>query len=128
MNNMRVIIMIILSGLFIFVGKQSWALQDHADNSNLNTTNNHNENNSITDQTEHNGGNATDSNNAEDEHGSGTHEAEIANALAVDEPPAWFGYVISGFALLFIAAIILGSAAIIIKGPEPPDPATEHHH
>ena len=51
-----------------------------------------------------------------------------AAELAVQAPPAWYGKVVWGAGLLFILAATLGSAAIVLKGPEPPDPADDHGH
>jgi len=51
-----------------------------------------------------------------------------AEALAVTEPPAWYGKVVWGIGLLFVLAATFGSAAIVLKGPEPLDPADEHAH
>lgn len=51
-----------------------------------------------------------------------------AEAVAVTEPPAWYGKVVWGIGLLFVLAATFGSAALLLKGPEPPDPADEHAH
>ncbi|MBL1216248.1 MAG: hypothetical protein D8M59_01995 [Planctomycetes bacterium] len=72
---------------------------------------------------------ATDSaghSGAEGEHGGA--EAARADALAVHEAPAWYGPVVIGAAVLFLLAIVLGSAAVVMKGPEPADPPHAHGH
>ena len=77
---------------------------------------------------------AEQQNNNHAEH-SATHESEHetdlgqqrAREIAVTAPPSWYHTVIIAITALFILAATLGSAAIILKGPEPPDPADAHH-
>jgi len=61
----------------------------------------------------------------------GEHEQDLgqqrASEIAVTEPPSWYHTVVWSIAALFILAATLGSAALILKGPEPPDPAGTHH-
>jgi len=63
----------------------------------------------------------------EDGHGDDKGLAAAAD-IAVDEPPAWYGPVVIGIVVLFVLAMFVGSAAIIARGPEPPDPADPHAH
>ncbi len=65
---------------------------------------------------------------ADDGHGEADLGQERAAALAVTAPPAWYGKVVWGAGLLFVLAATLGSAAIVLKGPEPADPADDHAH
>lgn len=60
----------------------------------------------------------------------GGHDAEThrADALAVPRPPAWYVPVVVGSAILFLLAIVLGSAAIMMKGPQPADPPLARSH
>ncbi len=60
-------------------------------------------------------------------HGAPDLGQQRAQALAVKSPPAWYSKVVWGIATLFVLAATLGSAAIVLKGPEPPDPADDHH-
>ena len=77
---------------------------------------------------------AEQQNNNHAEHNA-THESEHetdlgqqrAREIAVTAPPSWYHTVIIAITALFILAATLGSAALILKGPEPPDPADAHH-
>lgn len=64
----------------------------------------------------------------DEEHGDHHGDNSRAEALAVSEPPPWYGKVVTGFLVLFLLAVFVGSAAIIVRGPEPPDPADDHGH
>jgi len=54
-----------------------------------------------------------------DQTGSHNAEAETVHNLAVQKLPTWYPYFIGGAALLFLAAISVGSAAVIMQGPQP---------
>jgi hypothetical protein len=62
---------------------------------------------------------------AQGHHGKGD---EKAAALAPEHDPSWFGALRTGVILLFVLAALVGSAALLMKGPEPPDPADAHDH
>jgi hypothetical protein len=47
--------------------------------------------------------------------------------VAADQVP-WLTPVLWGVAGLFVAAVTLGFLAQKLRGPEPPDPADDHHH
>ena len=59
----------------------------------------------------------------------GSHEEDAglkaAKGLAVEEPPSWYGKVITGAVVLFVLAATLGSVAVLTKAPEPEEP--DHH-
>jgi hypothetical protein len=63
-----------------------------------------------------------------DAHG-GSHGEVNPNirALAPAEEPGYFTTMTTLVIVLFVLAALVGSAALVMKGPEPPDPADEHH-
>ncbi len=63
-----------------------------------------------------------------EEHGAGHGEVNPnIQALAPAEEPGYFTTMTTLVIVLFVLAALVGSAALVMKGPEPPDPAAEHH-
>ena len=62
-----------------------------------------------------------------DEHGSGA--AAIAAAQLVPDPGqvGWFPAVRTGAVLFFVMAVLIGVPALLLKAPDPPDPAAHDH-
>ena len=64
-----------------------------------------------------------------DEHGA---DAATTAATAMLVPPidqiGWFPAVRTGAVLLFVLAVLLGIPALVLKAPDPPDPAAQDHH
>ncbi|MCC6909419.1 MAG: hypothetical protein IT430_15875 [Phycisphaerales bacterium] len=80
-------------------------------------------------QDEHGEANSHEDAGHEQDSHAGGHEADpgmhAAEALAVEEPPSWYGKVIIGCITLFVLAATLGSVAVLTKAPEPAEP--DHH-
>ena len=99
----RTAIVIISSITALLTLSSTYALQDHGD----------------PEQTGH-GAAASTEDHAGGGGGEAGHESaetQRAHAIAVQQMPGWYPYVIGGSAALFLAAIILGSAAIVMKTP-----------
>jgi len=56
---------------------------------------------------------------------SGPHAADLLKPGENDAP--WYSSVLVIAGGLFVAAVLLGIPAMKLKGPEPPDPADDHH-
>ncbi len=56
---------------------------------------------------------------------------QAARLIAPDpqqpEQISWYGSVVAGVVVLFVAAILLGYPTLKFQGPPPPDPAADHH-
>ncbi|MCK4871829.1 MAG: hypothetical protein KAS72_03795 [Phycisphaerales bacterium] len=77
----------------------------------------------------HEEGESTDHHADPADHSGGEHHGKsdaAAEALAVHADPPWFSTMRTGIIVLFILAALVGSAALLLKGPEPPDPADAH--
>ena len=64
-----------------------------------------------------------------DEHGSDA-AATAATAMLVPsiDQIDWFPAVRTGAVMLFVLAVLLGIPALVLKAPDPPDPAAQDHH
>lgn len=65
------------------------------------------------------------------DHG-GHGKSEAADAAAQLVPTVgqmrWFPAVRTGAVMLFVLAVLLGVPALLLKAPDPPDPAAHDHH
>jgi len=61
--------------------------------------------------------------------GHGPDPARLAADRRVPHPRdvSWYPWVWTGVGLLFALAVVIGLPVQMFKGPEPPDPAADHH-